>query len=649
MGYRSILISITNFSIAIIILSTISAQAQETDRRDDNPSFKRRNVEKVLFTGVKSFKESEIRRLLVTKPNHWFNVLKHQVLSLSNVSLDSATVRRFYARRGYLQTEVSTRIEYKSDNKAIVTFNVREGRRLLLADVQIRGGIDEINAKFNKIRFAFKRDLPVNADEVSSGGYKLRDLYADNGYPYCRVRSEYEFKRDSTFVNVVYSVAESVFTINGPITINDQGQTRPYVALREVVAKPDKIYRQKDVVESEQRLYSTGLFRFVSLRRDDSTAVIINDTCHVSFNLGLAEKKDYFVGFGLGLGNIADYNLVLSSSVQVGARNIAGTGRKLILSFKPYFQIDTSSNLSGRSIGDMAKNIRFTPAKSTFELDYITPWVFGFRVPLTAKLIWEPYTLNALTYAYRYDRYAAEAIFSREIDHFTTATLTANTEYINIRNIPPELEESYRASGKTQIRRRLQYFITRDTRDNIFVPQRGSYSFASVAYVGRILGGDYSYTRAQFSWSRYRVLIGQSIFANRIWVGWLDDRFKGGLSATEDRFLVGGANTIRGYTENGLGPKTPDGTADGGRYLLLTNFELRKSLFWRVGGTTFLDAGNTYARLAEIKPLTVKFSTGLGIQFFTPIGPIRFDYAIRLKKQFDLGAGLYHLSILYAF
>jgi outer membrane protein insertion porin family len=268
---------------------------------------------------------------------------------------------------------------------------------------------------------------------------------------------------------------------------------------------------------------------------------------------------------------------------------------------------------------------------------------------LTAKLIWEPYTLNPLTPSYRYDRYATEAVFSHEVDHFTIVTMAANIEYINIRNIPPELEESYRASGKNQIRRRLQFNITRDTRDNIFVPQHGSYSFAGFDYVGRILGGDFNYVRTQFSWSRYRVLTGQNIFANRIWIGWLDDRFKSGLSARDDRFVIGGASTIRGYSENTLGPMTVAGDPDGGRYLLVTNFEIRRPLFWRIGGSTFIDAGNTYARFKEITPLSVRFSTGMGIQFFTPVGPIRFDYAVRLKKQFDLGAGLFHLSILYAF
>jgi outer membrane protein assembly factor BamA len=268
-------------------------------------------------------------------------------------------------------------------------------------------------------------------------------------------------------------------------------------------------------------------------------------------------------------------------------------------------------------------------------------------------VIWEPYTLNPLPPNYRYDRAAAEAVFSRELDQFTTARLSASTEYINIRNVPPGQAQTYRELGDNRTRRKLLLYIERDSRDNIFVPQKGSYSFVGLDYVGGILKGDFSYLKAQFSWSRYKILIGQNILANRIWLGWLDDRFKSGLSARVDRFNIGGSTTIRGYNEKGLGPVFTSedlaGKPAGGRYLIITNLELRRPLFWRFGGTVFLDAGNTYARIKEITPLSIRFSAGMGLQFFTPIGPIRFDYAMRLKKQFDLGAGLYHLSILYAF
>jgi outer membrane protein insertion porin family len=359
------------------------------------------------------------------------------------------------------------------------------------------------------------------------------------------------------------------------------------------------------------------------------------------------------MNFGIGLGREEDFELVQRNSALWGNRNVFGTGRKIVVAVRPQFQIgNAQGGLEAFNLSDLGRDLRFSFIRSTIEINYITPWMFRWRIPVTAKVFYEPYTLKPSVRpgepSYRYDRVAAEVVFAREFNKFTTGRITANTEYKNIRSIPSDKEEEFRQqNGDNPIRRRLLLYGERDTRDNIFVPQRGAFSYAGIDFVGGPLGGDFSYIRAQFMWSRFNLLTGKNILASRIWLGFLDDRFAGGRSAPEDRFSIGGANTIRGFRENSVGPPAPQPA--GGRYLLLGNLEIRRPLFWRIGGTIFLDAGNSYARFEEITPISIHFSSGLGIQFITPIGPIRLDYAVKFQKQFDLGAGLYHLAILYAF
>jgi len=653
-GFRSTSISISSISLVLILILPPAAFSQKEGRGDETSLFKRRIVSEVVLDGVRSFPQSDIRKILYTKPNHWYNLLKKRRLSKTNVNIDVEVIKRFYSRRGYLSTDVRSEIINLEENKAGVTFHVAEGTRTYLSSVKLEGGLESVNRKFNRTLNSFELNKPIDAGEVTSGGYKIRDIYFDEGYPYATIRSDYYFDNTGAWVAAVYVIAESVYTVNNSTRILTRGLTRPHVVLREVVAKPGKKYSQKNVVESEQRLYSTGLFKFVNLRRNDSTATIVNDTCHVGFNLSYNERKPYFINFGLGLGNQENFDLVLRSYGQWGIGNIAGTARKVVVGVRPYFQVtDAKGNLSTLHLSDLGRRLKFTIIRSTFEVNYITPWAFVYRVPVSVKAYYEPYTLNPLPEKpYRYDRVAAEAVFSFELDRFTTTRLTANTEYINIRNVPPDEEQAYRELGDNRTRRRLSLYGERDTRDNIFVPQKGSYSFAGIDYVGGVLKGDFSYRKLQFSWSRYNPVTGQNILATRLWLGWLDDRFKGGLSAPDDRFIIGGATTIRGYTEKSIGPQIkeePLAGPSGGRYLLIGNIEIRRPLFWRFGGTAFLDAGNTYDRYKEITPISIKFTTGMGLQFFTPIGPIRFDYGVRMQKQFDLGAGLYHLSILYAF
>jgi len=651
-AFRSISILISSISLILIFGRPALAQ----DGSGSNPISQRRSVvQSVDLAGAVSFEQSNIKKLLYTKPNRWYNLFKKRELSKSNIKLDEGIIKRYYGRRGFLFTEVKSIIGRAPGNRAAVIFSIAEGKRVNLNSVKLSGGIDQINKRFNRVLDLFEPGAPIDAEKVISDGYKLRDLYFDHGYPYAKIYSRYEFNADSGFADVTYSISESVFTVYGDVKVPEQLYTRPYVIKRDLLIDSEKPYSQKNITDSEQRLYSLGLFKLVNIRRDDSLAAITNDTCRVDFSMSVRERKSYFLGFGFGLGREEGVALVQRNSIQWGNRNIFGTARKIVVAVKPRFKITHSNgDFSGSNLSDLTKDLQFSLIRSTIELDYITPWMFHWRIPVTARVYYEPYTLNTVVDPpYRYDRMAGEVIFSKEVDRFTTARITTNTEYINIRDVPKDQEEVYRQKGDNQIRRKLLLYGEHDTRDNILAPQSGSYSYGGVEYVGRELGGDFSYFKTQFMWSRFNRISGQTILASRIWLGFLDDRFKSGRSTSDDRFIIGGSSTIRGFRENSLGPMIPSGEfagdPDGGRYMMIGNIEIRQSLFWRFGGTAFLDAGNTYARRNDITALSVQFVPGLGMQFFTPIGPIRFDYAVRLQKEFDLGAGLYHFAILYAF
>lgn len=653
---RSILISITNISV-LFLFWIGQSYGGDNSSGSEIASYKEPIVKSVEITGVKSFPVSDISKLLLTKPNHWYNYFNKRELSKVNVAVDVNIIRRFYERRGYLFTSVEDSLVFDGNNKVRVLFRVSEGVRTYLSGIATEGGLPPINRKLDKTLKRFKMREPLNGIKVRSAGFVLRDIYKDNGYPYAKTENKYLFNVDSTSVIIVFAVAESVYTINGNVKIDSKGYTRTNVITRELINKPDKAYSKRDIIESEQRLYLSGLFKMINLRKIDSTAVILNDTCRVDFSLTYQERKSSFINVGIGLGREEDFEVVLRGSAKWGYRNIWGTGRKIFIGFKPMFQLTNPEGpLKSFGWSALKEKVEIRPIRWTMELNYIEPWLLNRRVPTSLGFTYEPSTLNPI-FNYRYDRIAGELSLLRELDRFTTARLNITTEYIDIKNVPADQQEAFRQEGDNQIRRKISVYGDRDTRDNLFIPQRGSYSFGGIDYVGDVLGGDFHYLKAQFSWSRYQILVGQNILATRLWFGWMDDLGKEGRSSVEDRFLLGGATTVRGYAENTLGPVFIEednpgdklGKPKGGRYMFLGNLEIRRPLFWRFGGTAFIDVGNTYSRLKNITPLSIAFSSGLGIQFFTPIGPIRFDYAVRLKKEFDLSDGNIHLSILYAF
>jgi outer membrane protein insertion porin family len=134
--------------------------------------------------------------------------------------------------------------------------------------------------------------------------------------------------------------------------------------------------------------------------------------------------------------------------------------------------------------------------------------------------------------------------------------------------------------------------------------------------------------------------------------------FRGGLAKgyndTTDlplveRFFLGGRSTVRGYEQDTLGPKGSDGDPTGGNSFLMENFEIRTYLGRGIGLVAFLDGGNVWTDVESIKLRDFKFTTGLGLRYNTPVGPIRIDYGYKLDKEKGESSGEVHFSIGHAF
>ncbi len=98
---------------------------------------------------------------------------------------------------------------------------------------------------------------------------------------------------------------------------------------------------------------------------------------------------------------------------------------------------------------------------------------------------------------------------------------------------------------------------------------------------------------------------------------------------TSYRFYAGGMNSIRGYAYKELGPKDAVGKVAGGQFLTVLSAEYEQSVLENWGVAAFLDGGNAY----NLDAITVKTGAGLGLRWYSPIGPIRVDFALPLSES----------------
>jgi translocation and assembly module TamA len=94
------------------------------------------------------------------------------------------------------------------------------------------------------------------------------------------------------------------------------------------------------------------------------------------------------------------------------------------------------------------------------------------------------------------------------------------------------------------------------------------------------------------------------------------------------RFYAGGMNSIRGYAYKELGPKDRFGNVVGGKYLGVVSAEYEKTVFNDWGVAAFIDTGNAF----NDDSIMLKTGVGLGLRWYSPIGPIRIDFGVPLSE-----------------
>jgi outer membrane translocation and assembly module TamA len=121
------------------------------------------------------------------------------------------------------------------------------------------------------------------------------------------------------------------------------------------------------------------------------------------------------------------------------------------------------------------------------------------------------------------------------------------------------------------------------------------------------------------------------------------------LPASE-RFFAGGDTSVRGYALDRLGtPETIDrnGFPIGGNAVIVLNSELRVPVWRDVGVVGFVDAGNVWSRVSDFAISDIRPTTGFGLRYKSPIGPLRVDLGFKLARQTLSDGSLERLTALH--
>ncbi|MEL6678605.1 MAG: autotransporter assembly complex family protein [Pseudomonadota bacterium] len=192
-----------------------------------------------------------------------------------------------------------------------------------------------------------------------------------------------------------------------------------------------------------------------------------------------------------------------------------------------------------------------------------------------------------------------------------------------------------------------QYDSTRDRLD----PQNGNrFRLDVVPYIGTVDTRDVTFTRVNGRISFYRRLDDDAKYV-------LATRFRAGTIIadqlddvpTNQRLYSGGGGSVRGFELDGIGPRGRGNEASGGLSAAEAGVELRVRLGDALGAVAFVEAG----AVSEEKVLEwgeeIREAAGVGVRYFSPVGPIRADIAAPIDRQSGEDPVQFYLSIGQAF
>jgi len=604
-------------------------------------------ITSIAIEGNSYFKDSEIKKKLYSHTESFWNIIKgdrRRMLQRETLRRDTLEVKYLYFINGFLNVRVKETFEIvERDSTCRVRIDIDEGRQFFYGDKKVTGNYEgRFEYRFYNYAEKLKKGKPINPFEIRQAVFEMEKVLANNGYPYAQITFEVDTSSGLRLSPITFEIQSDSLVHFGEVTIEGVERYPEYVARRELKIKPGKIYRLDDVVRSQQRLFESGYFSTLQLNRAENGS----DRLQPNFNLKVRERKTLYVTFKMGAGQSLDRDLVWSLSNNFGKRNLFGSRR-----------VDLLSDYSF-DIGEKTRLITHR-----YRLRFTEPWFIGIRMPLILTGEIEP-KLQEPEERYKIGTWSVSAATTKKFGLQFKTTLGFQYESVNISGLTPEEEIDIKQAEGISIRRKIYFTFRRDSRDNIFIPRKGSLFDLNGEYYGGFLRGDDNFYKIQTSWSRYQIAWPGWISATRIGGGWADNFGESDDIPVDDRFSLGGANSVRGFRERYLGPLTEAGVPKGSKYFILFNQEFRwktvqvfsvipllKDLFkalplWQ---SVFFDVGNGFETLEEIKLDNFAFSYGTGIQIQSPAGPIRIDYARRIKtERFEFDDRV-HFTILYAF
>ncbi len=560
----------------------------------------------VSFIGNAVLSESELLSLLSAEGLDPRRIRSPSAAVAEEMAAVSEALTAIYVEAGYPDTAVTSSVEPTRDGVAI-EYRIVEGGDTKIKGISIVGLPSEITPPQLP-------DAPFSIPKANRFIDQLLQATSDFGYRTPALSSSV----DESSGEIRLEVTPGPLTRIGTVTIAGNTAIARETIERNIHLATGDRWDSEIIDEAKRALLRLGLFSRVSIGPADGAvdgpvedlAVVVTEHPLQTLEIGGGANSEYGLHiFGEGLD-----------------RSLFRDGRTISLRVDTYYD-DAAARVS----------------QGTASLRYADPYFLESEYSLTEDIRFQ--RLDQTTQEFNLDRISLTSSLYRSwdglISHvFGHTILSENLEDVSPGAIVGEFDEGTVRLGF------ISGLLTYDHRDSPIDPRSGYTLALDYKAASPILGSE-----ADFYSTGGRVSLIQPLpfdrfslaFATRIDSAWT----YGGTDEVpiSQRFYLGGRNSIRGFRENSLGPRGEDGAVIGGDLLFANNLEARYLVTDSTSLHLFLDAGTVFLRSIGVSGDDIRYSTGIGFRFLSPLGPIGFDIGHPLDERSGEPSVRFHFSI----
>ncbi len=615
---------------AVVIRPTVTPlERNRVDINIDVLEGKVARIREINIVGNHLFSETALRKLFTLGPKPWYAFFSSRdKYSKQKLAGDLERLRNFYQDQGFLEFNIdSTQVSITPDKEKIyITVNITEGKKFTVTGYKLAGTF-VVPEKVLSDLIKIKAGDVFSRKQVTEATKRITDRLANDGYAFANVNAIPDVDKDKSQVSFTFFVDPGRRVYVRRINFSGNVATRDEVLRREMRQLEGAWYNAAKIERSRVRLQRLGFFDDVNVE----TPAVPGVADQVDVNVSVKERPTGNLLLGVGYSDTD--GLLLNASVS--QNNLFGTGKQLSVSFD---------------------NSRST---TNFNINYVNPYYTKDGISRGFNIYSSTVDATAANIAsYTADTRGAGMFFGIPLSEDNSINLGGDVENVvlHTNTSSAQVAQDFVARyGDTNTNLKATLGWSHDTLDSLLLPTSGSVQNVSAEI--SVPGSDIEYYKLTYLAGHYWPLSERYTFKAKAELGYGSGYGSTGALPFYKNFFAGGSSTVRGYSSRSLGPRDslPPNDPIGGNRRVLGNMEL---LFPLPGSSRdnksmrlslFVDGVMVYGPGQKVDLGQLRYSSGLAFNWYSPVGPLSFSYAIPLNKktgdrteafQFTLGVPL---------